>query len=95
MTDTTNPATSAGQPPSSSATTDATASDAPIWTGRLTRGDSPGTVTGYLQDVWQWKIHITGVLDKEAGGYVLTGTTGEVPEALRVPIVDSPVTKDG
>lgn len=90
MTDTTNPATSAGQQPSSSGTT-----DGPVWTGRLTRGDAPGTVTGWLEDTWKWRIHITGTLDKEVGGYVLRGRTGTVPDALKVPIIDSPVTKDG
>ena len=74
---------------------DAPKTDGPAWTGWLKRGDAPGTVTGELVDSWGWKIHITGTLDKENGGYVLTGTTGEVPEALRVPIVDDPVTKDG
>ena len=64
-----------------------------IWTGRLTRGDAPGTVVGFLADTWNWKIHITGTLDRENGGYVLTGTTGEVPEALRVPLVDDPPDK--
>ena len=67
----------------------------PAWTGWLKRGETQGTVVGELKDSWNWVIHITGTLDKEHGGYVLTGTTGEVPEALRVPIVDDPVTKDG
>lgn len=66
-----------------------------IWTGWLKRGEQAGTVVGELKDTWGWPIEIKGTLDKENGGYVLTGTTGTVPDALRVPIVDDPVTKDG
>lgn len=66
-----------------------------IWTGWLKRGPTAGTVVGELKDSWGWPIEIEGELDKEAGGYILRGRTGAVPDALKVPIVDSPVTKDG
>lgn len=66
-----------------------------IWTGWLKRGDAPGTVVGQLVDTWGWALEITGVQDKEGGGYRLEARIGPVPESLRVPIVDDPITKDG
>lgn len=66
-----------------------------VWTGRLTRGELPGTVVGYLEDVWHWRIHITGTLDKESGGYTLLGRTGEIPDSLRVQAIDDPIAEDG
>ena len=65
------------------------------WTGWLKRGDEAGTVVGELKDSWGWPIEITGRLDKDAGGYVLEGRTGTIPESMAVPIVDDPITKDG
>ena len=65
-----------------------------IWTGHLARGEAPGTVNGEHTDEWGWTVFITGALRPE-GGYRLEGRLGPVPEALRVPIVDDPVTKDG
>ena len=65
-----------------------------IWQGHLDRGEEAGTVTGWIQDTWGWRIHITGTRDP-AGGYVLEATVGEPPASLRVPIVDDPVGKDG
>lgn len=66
-----------------------------IWNGWLKRGEAAGTVVGELKDSWGWPIEIEGTLDKENGGYILRGRTGTVPDSLRVPIVDAPVTKDG
>ena len=65
------------------------------WAGKLVRGDEPGTVTGWLVDEWGWVIPLTGTRDVEGGGYILKGVLGPAPEALRIPIVDDPVDKDG
>ncbi len=59
-----------------------------IWTGRLTRGDAPGTVVGHLVDSWGWRVEITGTLDKEGGGYVLEARLGPVPANLHVEAID-------
>jgi len=59
-----------------------------LWTGRLTRGETPGTVVGFLLDSWNWRVEITGTLDKEGGGYVLQGRLGKVPENLRLEGID-------
>jgi len=66
-----------------------------IWTGRLTRGDAPGTVVGHLVDSWGWRVEITGTLDKEGGGYVLEARLGPVPATLHVEAIDEPITKEG
>ena len=65
-----------------------------IWTGRLTRGDAPGTVVGHLVDSWGWRVEITGTLDPE-GGYRLEARLGPVPDSLRVEAIDEPITKEG
>jgi hypothetical protein len=65
-----------------------------LWTGRLTRGDAPGTVVGFLLDSWNWRVEITGTLDPE-GGYRLEGRLGPVPYSLRVEAIDDPITKNG
>lgn len=57
------------------------------WTGTLTKGAEPGTVTGTLTDRWGWSVTLHGTL-QPGGGYVLTGTLGEPPAALRVPAID-------
>jgi len=41
------------------------------------------------------RVSVTGTQDKAAGGYTLEGRLGDPPAALRIPIVDDPVTKDG
>jgi len=66
-----------------------------IWTGRLTRGDTAGTVVGHLVDSWGWRVEITGTLDKEGGGYVLEARLGPVPANLHVEAIDEPITKEG
>lgn len=65
-----------------------------IWSGWLKRGETAGTVVGFLEDVWKWRVEITGTL-QEGGGYKLEGRLGKPPECLRVPIVDDPVTDKG
>ena len=65
-----------------------------LWTGRLTRGDAPGTVVGFLLDSWNWRVEITGTLDPE-GGYRLEGRLGPVPDSLRVEAIDDGPDKDG
>ena len=65
-----------------------------VWTGHLDRGEEAGTVTGTIQDEWGWVVYLTGRRDP-AGGYFLEGRLGPVPDSLRVPIVDDPITSDG
>lgn len=62
--------------------------DTTKYTGRLLPGPGPGEVQGWLEDEWQWRITITGVRDTAGGGYLLTGTLGDPPKALRVPAID-------
>lgn len=67
-----------------------------VWIGRLERGEAPGTVVGWMEEVgpWKWRIVLTGTRDVEGGGYILEGRLGPVPAALAVPLVDDPVVND-
>ncbi|HTI83036.1 MAG TPA: hypothetical protein VL614_21500 [Acetobacteraceae bacterium] len=60
----------------------------PQWTGRIRKGDEAGTITGWIQDAWQWRIEIVGRFDEASREYVVTGTTGEVPATLRITTID-------
>lgn len=60
---------------------------APQYKGELRKGDAPGTVVGVLLDKFQWKIHLHGTRNPD-GSYTLTGTLGETPPALRIPMLD-------
>ena len=66
------------------------------YSGRLRPGPKPlpgqpDTVEGFLAETWSgWMIKITGRRDKLGGGYILTGELGEVPEWLRIEILDGP-----
>jgi hypothetical protein len=60
------------------------------YAGTLTRGDAQGVVVGTLRDEWGWTIELRGVLDPETRQYVLTGTLGAPPDALRVDAIDGP-----
>jgi hypothetical protein len=66
-----------------------------LWTGHLTKGDTPGTVKGYLEDTWHWRVELTGTLDKEGGGYVLQGRLGKVPDNLHIEAIDDAPDKAG
>jgi hypothetical protein len=56
------------------------------YTGRLDR-QPDGTLAWELFDFCGWRLSGTAVKDP-AGGYKMSGVLGEVPEALRFPIVD-------
>lgn len=56
------------------------------YTGRLQRAPD-GTISGYLVDVWNWRINITAEKDPD-GGYRLVGVLGEIPDCLRIPLLD-------
>ena len=58
-----------------------------IWTGTLRRGAEANTVEGVLRDSWGWAVTLTGTRQDD-GSYVLTGTLGEPPASLRVPLLD-------
>lgn len=57
------------------------------YTGYLRKEN--GAVVGQLADTWGWIITLTATPSPE-GGYVLTGTLGEIPPSLRVPLLDDP-----
>jgi hypothetical protein len=63
---------------------------APQYRGTLSKGDAPGTVVGYIADVFGWPIMLTGVLDPATRAYVLTGTLGPTPPALHIAALDGP-----
>jgi hypothetical protein len=58
------------------------------FTGQLKRGDAEGTIVGTLtEQPWGWTINIVGTRN-DSGGYSLTGTLGDPPKSLRVPLID-------
>jgi hypothetical protein len=63
------------------------------YTGRLERAPD-GTITGWIQDEWQWRITLFATR-APGGGYTLTGELGEVPETLRFPLLDGPAKASG
>jgi hypothetical protein len=63
------------------------------WTGHMDR-DAEGNITLWVADEWGWRVTFTAERDP-AGGYKLSGQLGEVPPALRVPLVDDPITPSG
>ena len=65
--------------------------DTTKYTGRILPGPGKDEVHGWLTDAWGWSITITGVRDTAGGGYLLTGTLGDPPKALRVPAIDDEV----
>jgi len=62
--------------------------DLGTYTGRLRKGQEPGTVEGWLEDRFGWRIALKGRLDPASGDYVLEGVLGNIPAALRVPVID-------
>jgi len=60
----------------------------PQWTGRIRKGDAAGTITGWMVDEWGWRLEFVATFDEASREYVLRGTTGEVPKALKVPAID-------
>ena len=61
--------------------------DAPKYTGYLRKDKATGVVAGLLRDAWGWEITLAATPDP-AGGYTLTGMLGDVPDALRIPLLD-------
>ena len=61
--------------------------DAKIWRGELRKGREPGTVEGWLEDPWHWRVAITGTRQAD-GSYILEGVLSEPPPALRIEAVD-------
>ncbi len=57
------------------------------YTGFIRKDQKTGTIVGRLVDNWGWTITLAATPDP-AGGYTLTGTLGDVPDALRIPLVD-------
>jgi hypothetical protein len=56
------------------------------YTGHLDL-QADGTIAWKLTDFCGWQI--TGTATKDpAGGYTMTGVLGDIPEALRIPIID-------
>ena len=60
-----------------------------VYTGWLKKGTETGTIVGELTDRWNWRIAIAGTFDEATRQYVLTGTLGEPPAALRVAATDA------
>lgn len=57
------------------------------WTGTLSKGTEPNTVTGQLTDAWGWSVTLHGERQAD-GSYRLVGTLGEAPACLRVLAID-------
>lgn len=58
------------------------------FTGQLKKGDTEGTIVGYLKEhPWGWTIRLIGTRDP-GGGYTLSGTLGEPPQSLRIGLID-------
>jgi hypothetical protein len=60
------------------------------YSGFVRRADDGKGIVGELRDSWGWCIAIVGTPGEQDGvrGYILAGTLGEPPEALRIPIID-------
>lgn len=56
------------------------------WTGHVDKNPD-GTLAVWVSDEWGWRADLVGTRDP-AGGYRLTGTLGEAPEALKIEGVD-------
>lgn len=58
------------------------------YTGFIARDGA--NIRGVIKDGWGWTIELIGTPGEQDGvrGFVLTGTLGEVPEALRIPWLD-------
>jgi len=60
------------------------------YSGFIQRAPDGVSIVGELRDAWGCSIAITGTPGEQDGvrGYLLTGTLGAIPEALRIPIID-------
>ena len=60
------------------------------YAGFLRRSNDGNGIVGEIRDPWGWCITLTGMPGERDGarGYVLTGTLGEPPAALRIPLID-------
>jgi hypothetical protein len=61
---------------------------APSYTGFIKRLDD-GTLEGWIEDSWGWKIHLSGAPDRERSGFALSGALGPTPAALQMPGEDA------
>lgn len=62
----------------------------PVYTGWIRRDGI--NVIGEIEDQWGWKIYLHGTPGRSNStpAFILTGTLGETPDALRIEAIDGP-----
>ena len=59
----------------------------PIYRGSIKKGTEPNTIVGAITDAWGWSVFLKGTRQDD-GSYLIEGTLGEVPDALKLPLLD-------